>query len=90
MKTYTEEEQAIIRNGTLAEEALKTPAFASAINELSEQLSNAIVSTPPEDHEIRERFYYAHLGLREVVGILSQRVALKQGLEAQSDDQENE
>ena len=90
LKQYTEQEQAIIRDGVLAEEALKTPAFASAINELSEQLANAIVGTDPKDHEKRERIYYAHLGLKEVIAILNQRVALKQGIEAQVDDQENE
>lgn len=90
MKEYTEQEQAIIRSGVLAEEALKTPAFASAVNELSEQLANAIVVTDPKDTEKRERLYYAHLGLKEVIAILSHRVALKQGLEAQAEEQENE
>ena len=90
MKEYTEQEQAIIRAGILAEEALKTPAFASSINELSEQLANAIVATDHKDTEKREILYFTHLGLKEVVGILNHRVALKEGLEAQAEEQENE
>jgi hypothetical protein len=90
LKEYTEQEQAIIRAGVLAEEALKTPAFASAVNELSEQLANLIIGTAPEDHEKRERIYYAHLGLKEVIAILNQRVANKVSIEAQAEEQENE
>lgn len=90
MKEYTEQEQAIIKAGSLAEEALKTPAFASAINELSEQLANAIIGTAPEESEKRERIYYAHLGLKEIVAILNQRVAHKMSIEAQAEEQEND
>ena len=90
MKEYTEQEKAIIKAGSLAEEALKTPAFASAINELSEQLANAIMATAPEEDEKRSRIYYAHLGLKELIGLLNHRVALKQGLETQVDEQEND
>lgn len=89
MKEYTEQEKAIIRSGSLAEEALKTPAFADAINELSEQLANAIMVTAPEEDEKRERIYYAHLGLKELVAILHQRVSNKQSLEALAEEQEN-
>lgn len=90
MKEYTEQEKAIIREGSLAEEALNTPSFASAINELSEQLANAIIGTHPEESAKRERIYYAHLGLKEIIAILNQRVALKQGLETRDEEQENE
>lgn len=90
MKEYTEQEMAILTAGSLAEEALKTPAFASAINELSEQLANALISTSPDEKDKRELIYFTHLGLKEVVGILHQRVALKQGLETQAAEQENE
>ena len=90
MKEYTEQEKAIIKEGSLAEEALKTPAFASAINELSEQLANAIIGTAPDESEKRERIYYAHLGLREIVAILNQRVANKVSIEAQAEEQEND
>ena len=90
MPSYTEEEQAIIANGDLAEAALKTPAFASAINELSEHIANSIIGTAPSDTKKREELYFIHVGLREVVGILNQRVALKQELLSRSETQENE
>lgn len=90
MPTYTTEEQAMIADGDLAETALKTPAFASAVNTLSEQLANLIVGTNPDETEKRERLYYIHTGLRELVAILNQRVALKQGLLSRADEQENE
>lgn len=90
MKSYTEEEQAIIADGDLAEAALKTPAFASAINTLSEQLANAIVGTNPDELEKREKFYFIHVALKELVGMLNQRVALREGVLTRDDATENE
>lgn len=90
MKSYTEQELAIIADGDLAETALSTPAFASAINTLSEQLANLMVSTNPEEVTKREKFYFMHVGLRELIAILHQRVALKQEVIANADTQENE
>lgn len=90
MPSFTEEEQAIIADGDLAESALKTPAFASAINKLSDELANQIIGTAPGDFKRREELYFVHVGLRELVGILNQRVALKQELLSRSETQENE
>lgn len=90
MPTFTAEEQAIIADGDLAEVALNTPAFASAINELSDQLANLIVGTNPDEAAKREKYYFIHTGLKELVAILNQRVALKQELTSKADEQENE
>jgi fructose-1-phosphate kinase PfkB-like protein len=90
MKSYTEAEQAIIADGDLAETALKTPAFASAVNELSEQLANLMLGTSPEDVRQREKYYFIHVALRELVALLNQRVALKEEVISKADEQENE
>ena len=72
------------------ERAAANPAIAKAINELSEYLANTILNTKPEESEKRELYYNMHIGLRELVNILSNRVSIKQQLEAQMAEEENE
>lgn len=88
MREYTNEEQELIRQGQLAEAALTNPALASAFNELSEQLRNAIVNTQPNENDKREKVYYLHAALKELVGILNYRVNLKNGIEAEKANDE--
>ncbi len=90
MKQLTEQEQKILIAGEAAQALLNNPDIASAINELSESLANSILNTPPEDSKKREVLYNVHFGLRELVGILNQRVQLKQNIEAQMVEEENE
>lgn len=88
MKELNEEEQELVRQGQLAEAALSNPAIASAFNELSEQLSNAILGTQPHEANVREKLYFLHSALRELAAILKHRVSLKQNIEAQMADEE--
>lgn len=90
MKEFTEQEMKLLRDGEAASAALQNPAIASAINDLSEWLANTIMNTKPEELQKREMHYHMHTALRELVGILNQRVALKQQLEAEMVEQENE
>ena len=89
MRELTPEEMDMVRAGQLAEDALLNPAIASAINELSAHLSNKIISTPLGGTAEREKYYFLHAALNEIVAILKTRVGLKQNIEAQA-DQENE
>lgn len=90
MKELTAEEQEIVRKGQLAEAALNSPAIASAVNELSEQLSNALLGTQPHEGEFRERCYYLHKALGELAAILKHRVNMKnQIMETVADAEEN-
>lgn len=90
MKELTTEEQEILRQGQLAEAALSSPAVASAINELSEYLTNSILGTAPSDLSLRESYYHQHKALADLTAILKNRVSMKQHLEAMLTDEENE
>ncbi len=89
MRKLNEEEAKLHLAGQQAEDALKNPSFASAINELSEWLSNSIMNTKPEELQKRELHYHMHNALKELVGILNHRVAIKQQLEAELVEEEN-
>lgn len=89
MKELTDEEMKLLREGQEAKEALQNPAIASAINSLSEALANSILNTKPEDTDKREMLFNVHLALRELVAILNQRVAVKESLDAQMVEEEN-
>jgi hypothetical protein len=90
LKELTPEEQALVERGAAAQSFLSNPAMASAINELSETLANAILTTALDEFDKRDRFYNLHVALKELVAILNHRVALKQNIEAQmEDDTEN-
>lgn len=90
MTELNDKELAMVKNGQAAEALLSSPVIASAINELSEGLANIIILSNPEDAEKRERAYFLHLALRELVAILNHRIALKDNIEAQMVDEENE
>jgi hypothetical protein len=89
MRELTSQEMELVREGQLAEEALSNPSIASAINELSAHLSNKIISTPLGGTAEREKYYFLHAALTELVAILNSRIGLKKNIEAQA-DQENE
>jgi hypothetical protein len=90
LKELTPEEQALVKNGDEAVAFLSNPAMASAINELSENLANALLGTNIDETAKRERLYNIHTALKELVAILNHRVALKQNIEAQMAEPENE
>lgn len=90
MRELTAEEQEIIRHGQLAEAALSNPAIANCVNELSEQLANAMLGTAPQETALREKFYFLHSALRELAALLNHRVALKAQIEASLADEEND
>lgn len=91
MRELTAEEQDILLKGSAAEALLSNDAMASAINEINESIINTLLGSAPSEGEKREQMYYLHTALKEIVGILKNRVGQKQALEASlNDDTENE
>jgi hypothetical protein len=76
--------------GLQADHLLKSEAFGNAINSLSEQLANALLSTALEDQSKRERFYMMHSCLNELVAILKSRAQAKDNIEAMFNEQGDE
>lgn len=73
--------------GIQAQHLLTSETFGNAVNTLSEQLTNAILSTKLEEQQVRERFYMMHSCLNELVGILKSRVATKDNIEIRINDE---
>lgn len=90
MKELTPDEQKAVKEGEDAAALLENSAMASAINDLSETIVNAIISTSLEEAEKRERLYFMHSALKELVGILNHRVRTKEAIMASVSEQENE
>lgn len=65
---------------------MTSETFSNAVNTLSEQLTNAILSTHMDETQKRERLYLMHSCLNELVGILKSRVSAKDNIEARLND----
>jgi hypothetical protein len=93
MKELSAEEQEILLKGSAAEALLSNDAMVSVINELNAKIIDALLSTAVAEPEKRERFYYLHTALKELVAILKERANQKAALEvqlAEDDATENE
>lgn len=66
---------------------MSSETFSNAVNTLSEQLTNAILSTKLDETQKRERFYMMHSCLNELVGILKSRAAAKDQIEMKYNDE---
>ena len=77
----------LVELGIQAQHLLTSETFGNAVNALSEQLTNAILSTKLEEQQARERFYMMHSCLNELVGILKSRVATKDNIEIRINDE---
>jgi hypothetical protein len=66
---------------------LSSETFSNAVNTLSEQFTNAILSTKLEETHRRERLYMMHSCLNELVGILKSRAAAKDQIEMKLNDE---
>ena len=50
---------------------LDHPLFQSAVNEVQEDIKNAILDTKPEEKEVREDLYYESKGFDRLLGRLT-------------------
>ena len=76
----------LVELGIQAQHLLTSETFGNAVNTLSEQLTNALLSTKLEEQQARERLYMMHSCLNELVGILKSRVATKDNIEMRMND----
>ena len=70
-----------IEKGIRAEALLSNPTFAETINSLSDEYSNAIINTSPQEAQKREQLYYAHRGLMDIIAHLHQAQVVRQETE---------
>lgn len=89
-RNLSNEEEVLVELGLQAQHLLQNDTFVKAINTLSEQLVNSIVSTALPDTVARERLYMMHSCLNELVGLLKSRVAAKDNIEAMVNEDDDE
>lgn len=89
-RNLSNEEEVLVELGLQAQYLLQNDTFVKAINTLSEQLVNSIVSTALPDTVARERLYMMHSCLNELVGLLKSRVAAKDNIEAMVNEDDDE
>ena len=89
-RNLTDDEKVLVELGIQAEYLLQTDTFSKAINTLSEQLTNAILSTKLDETQTRERFYMMHSCLHELIGILKSRMQAKANIEAMVNDDDED
>lgn len=77
----------LVELGLQAQHLLTSETFCNAVNTLSEQFSNAILSTKLDETQKRERLYMMHSCLNELVGILKSRMAAKDQIEMKLNDE---
>jgi hypothetical protein len=86
----TENELQMIKNGEDAEVLLASDTFNSTINNLVDQAFQNFVNSKPEQKEVRELSYNHYRALVEIVSTLQQRVAVKDQIKANADDNNQE
>lgn len=87
-------DHAVIEKGFQAEILLNTPAFAEAVNDLSENIANQLLSTDLHEVKRREDLYRLHKSLELIVGTLTSnriaKVQLEQAAEAKAEEANEE
>lgn len=73
----TPEQHAIVVKGIQAEYLLSQEAFAEAINDLSSEITNRLLSTGLSQQKEREELFQLHLALNALVQTLKNNVAAK-------------
>ncbi len=89
-RNLSTEEKVLVELGIQAQYLLQNDTFVKAINTLSEQLANSILSSALPDTQNRERLYMMHSCLNEIIGLLKSRVAAKDNIEAMVNDEDED
>ncbi len=85
-QVLTEEQQHVIDQGVAAGKLLRDPTFISVTNELAAACLNGIVNSEPKENRKREDFYFTHVALQSIHGILRARVAAALKVQADVDE----
>lgn len=88
-RDLTSEEKVLVELGIQAQHLLDSETFIKAVNTLSEQLTNSILSTTVDENQKRERLYMMHVALNELVGVLKNRVQAKDNIESMVNDEDD-
>ena len=86
----TENELQMIKVGEDAEVLLGSETFNTTINSLVDAAFQNFVNSKPEQKEVRELSYNHYRALVEIVSTLQQRVAVKDQIKANADDNNQE
>jgi hypothetical protein len=89
-RNLSTEETVLVELGIQAQYLLQNETFVKAINTLSEQIANSILSSALPDTENRERLYMMHSCLNEIVGLLKSRVSAKDNIEAMVNEEDED
>lgn len=90
MRNLTEHELVDYEKGLHAKLLLESQPFAAAINDLSEELANKMLSTKIEERTQREDHYLQHTNLIELVSILRGRSSIYEQLHKEISDPEDD
>lgn len=81
----------LVERGVRAQETLTNPTIGLVVDELVKMITDTILGSSPEDAQARERAYYAYQGVKDIVGLLNQWVAVKdQIIAANKANEDNE
>jgi hypothetical protein len=80
-------QEQVINRGLKAERLLNDEDFQSFHDELKSLISDSLFNTKPEEDAQRERLYFLHQGLTDMVGVMESFIAAKDQILA---DQETE
>lgn len=81
----------IVERGIRAQEVLTNPTVSLVVDDLIKIITDSFLTSEPQDEEARKRAYYAYQGVRDIVGLLNQMVAVKeQIIAAQKASEEDE
>ena len=70
-------EDDIVERGLLAEQYLSDVNFMSFFDETKDLIAQSIVNTLPEHTKSREKLYFTHEGINQVLGTMSAYVEAK-------------
>lgn len=62
----SEEDEEAVREGEAAASLLDSPIFITAIDRVRKQCAESILTSKPQDHEVREQLYNLSRGLSAV------------------------
>ena len=88
-QTVSEADRINLEKGHRAMVLLDNPMFAETINGLSEEYSNAIINTSPQEQEKREHLYYLHRALMDIVASLNDAVRIRHETEVRLQAEES-
>lgn len=70
-------QEQLISRGLKAERLLNDEDFRSFHSELKSLISDSLFNTKPEEEAQRERLYFLHQGLNDLVGVMESFAAAK-------------